>query len=321
MTITTSPCVDRYTTVPALVPGSKMACGPNHLYAGGGGINVARVIKRLGADVTALYPAGGFTGEHFNRLLHEDHVTARIIAASRETRENFIVMDEQSGLQYRFGMPGTELSADEWQAMLLALQEMDDVSWIVASGSLAPGVPDDFFARVARIAKNKNAKLVLDTSRKPLQLALEEGVYLVKPNLREVSHLSGSEVLAADAIWKAGMALIQNKMAELVVISMGEKGAWLLEESGRRLISPPGVPVKSTVGAGDSMVAGITWMLSRGESVEHAVAFGVACGSAATLRPGVELCDPGEAESLYDTICRQHADIIITPPGRSFLPV
>ncbi len=321
LTITTSPCIDRYTTVPVMRPGSKMACSPNQLYPGGGGINVARVLQRLGADVLALYPAGGFTGEHFNRLLQHEQVPAMVVPVSRELRENFIVMDEQSGLQYRFGMPGTELAETEWKAMLTAIENLEDVEWIVASGSLAPGVPPDFFARVARIAKRKNAKMVLDTSHEALRLALQEGVYLVKPNLRELSFLAGNQLLAADTIWKEGLRLVQQGMAEVVVISMGEKGAWLIDKAGRKLITPPLLEAHSTVGAGDSMVAGLTLLLAQNESLEHAVAFGVACGSAATLRPGVELCDPAQAKLLYDAICSQHSEVIITPPGRTFLPV
>src|SRR5688572_20894681 len=257
VTITFSPCIDRYTTVPQMKPDSKLKCSLPVLNPGGGGINVARVVKKLGGEVTAIYPAGGYTGAHFNRLLANEDIPAVIIETESETRENFIILDESSNKQYRFGMPGSEMKKKEWSHMLSALESIADVKYIVASGSLPPGVPEDVFGRIANIARERAAKLILDTSGEPLKLALNGGVFLIKPNLRELNFLAGNRPLADDDIWEQGQLLIEQYKIQAVVISMGEQGAWLVKKDSRQLITAPPADKKSTVGAGDSMVAGI----------------------------------------------------------------
>jgi 6-phosphofructokinase 2 len=158
--------------------------------AGGGGINVARVVRRLGSEVAAIYPAGGSTGQLLRRLVERENVRSIAIEIAEETREDFTVLEEKSGSQYRFVLPGPMLAERDWRACLDALERIDDLPpFVVASGSLPPGVPDDFYARVAQITEAHGSKLVLDTSGKPLAAALEEGVYLVKPNLRELQEL------------------------------------------------------------------------------------------------------------------------------------
>lgn len=321
VTITFSPCIDKYATVPQLIPDSKLKCSVPVLHPGGGGINVARVVKKLGGEVTAIYPAGGYTGAQFNRLLANEDIPSVIIETASETRENIIILDESSNKQYRFGMPGTDLKKKEWSHMLSALESIADVEYIVASGSLPPGVPEDIFGRIAAIARDKAAKLILDTSGEPLKLALDEGVFLIKPNIRELSFLAGNRPLSGDDIWKQGQLLIAQHKAQAVVVSMGEKGAWLIRKDSRQLITPPPAEKKSTVGAGDSMVAGMVWMLSQGSSLKEAAEYGVACGTAATLKPGTELCSKEDADRFYQQIGYHKADIVITPATDTHYPV
>lgn len=164
ITITFSPCIDKSTSVSSLIPEKKLRCAEPKLEPGGGGINVARAIKKLGGNATAVYPAGGYTGYFFTELLQKENVTAVVIESMHHTRENMIVLDESTNQQYRFGMPGTLLLKKEWQQCLNAIQTIKNTEYIIASGSLPPGVPADIFARIALIAKEKNAKLIVDTS-------------------------------------------------------------------------------------------------------------------------------------------------------------
>ncbi|HEX2628451.1 MAG TPA: PfkB family carbohydrate kinase, partial [Chitinophagaceae bacterium] len=198
---------------------------------------------------------------------------------------------------------------------------MPDVGYIVASGSLPPGVPEDIFARIADIAREKAAKLILDTSGEPLRLALEEGVFLIKPNLRELSFLAGNIPLTGDNVWKQGHLLIEQHKAQVVVVSMGEKGAWLIKKDSRQLITPPPAEKKSTVGAGDSMVAGIVWMLSQHSSLKEAVEYGVACGTAATLKAGTELCSKQDADRFYQQIGYHKSEVVVTSSTDTHYPV
>jgi 6-phosphofructokinase 2 len=299
VTITFSPCIDKSTSVPALIPEKKLKCTVPKLEPGGGGINVARAIKKLGGEATAIFPSGGYTGKFFNYLIERENVSAVIIETTNETRENIIVLDESSNNQYRFGMPGTELLETEWKECLKAVEEIDNAEFIIASGSLPPGVPLNIYAQLAKISKTKNAKFIVDTSGEALKEAVDERVYLLKPNLGELSSLAGKTALQPEGVKDVAEEIIAKGKCEVMVISMGPAGAMLITNEIAEMITPPAVERKSTVGAGDSMVAGIVFYLSQGKTIMEAVQYGVACGTAATVNPGTELCRKEDADKLF----------------------
>lgn len=302
ITITFSPCIDKSTSVPALIPEKKLKCTPPKLEPGGGGINVARAIKKLGGEATAIFPSGGYTGKFFNHLLEKENVPSVIIETANETRENIIVVDESTNNQYRFGMPGTGLSENEWKQCLHEVEKINNPQFIIASGSLPPGVPLDIYGQLAKIAKAKNAKYIVDTSGEALKKAVDEGVYLLKPNLGELGTLAGIEKIDLDNVEEIAKEIIRKKNCEIIVVSVGAAGALLVTATKTYKAIPPEVNRKSTVGAGDSMVAGIVYSLSRGENLEYALRYGVACGTAATMNPGTELCNKKDADLLYTLI-------------------
>lgn len=191
LTITPNPAVDICTGVEKIEPIRKLRCEPARRDAGGGGINVARVVRRLGSEVAAIYPAGGSTGNLLQRLVEREGVRSVAIEVAEETREDFTVLDRTSGDQYRFVLPGCPLTEPEWKACVRALDKTDPFpSFVVMSGSLPPGAPVGFYAQLASTAKSRGSKVVADTSGEPLARVLEEGVYLVKPNLRELQELN-----------------------------------------------------------------------------------------------------------------------------------
>jgi 6-phosphofructokinase 2 len=306
VTITFSPCIDKSTTVPSLIPEKKLRCSNPILEPGGGGINVARAMVKLGGQATAIFPSGGYTGKYFNQLMIEENVPSVIIDTVHETRENIIVLDESSNKQYRFGMPGTELSEKEWRHCLQAVEAIDDASFVVASGSLPPGVPQDIYAQLARIVKQKNAKLVVDTSGEALAQAAGEGVYLLKPNLGELASLAGKNTITPGEAPAIAKSVIAQGKCEVIIVSMGADGALLVTKELSDKIVPPAVKMKSTVGAGDSMVAGIIFYLSGGKSLREAARYGVACGTAATLNAGTGLCHREDADKIYSAIQEQY---------------
>ncbi len=302
VTITFSPCIDKSTSVAQLLPEKKLRCLAPKLEPGGGGINVARAIKKIGGESVAVYPAGGYTGKYFNALLAQEKIPAIIIETNNETRENIIVVDESTNQQYRFGMPGAKLSKSEWEACLQAIEEMEEAAFVVASGSLPPGVPADIYASLAKISKTKNAKLIVDTSGDALKQAAKEGVYLLKPNLGELSSLMGLEKINENEVELIARKAIEKGYCELLVVSMGGSGAMLVAKNEVHRVVPPNVKRKSTVGAGDSMVAGLVLALSKRESLKTVLQYGVACGTAATMNPGTELCRKEDVEMLLATI-------------------
>lgn len=305
ITVTFSPCIDKSASVEKLIPEKKLRCSMPKLEPGGGGINVARAIKKLGGEATAIYPSGGYTGKFFDKLLENEGVPSVVIETENETRENIVVLEESTNQQFRFGMPGTVLKEKEWQDILDAIDQIKDVKFIVVSGSLPPGVPKNVFARIGAIAKNKKAKFIADTSGDPLKYAVDEGVYLIKPNLGELSSLAGKEYLQDDEIAGVAREIINKGKCEAIIVSMGKRGAMLVTKDIIKTISSPPAKKKSTVGAGDSMVAGIVLGLSQNKSLIEAAQYGVACGTAATMNPGTELCKKEDADLLYQKIINQ----------------
>ena len=301
-TITFSPCIDKSIVAPYITPDIKIRCGAAKSEAGGGGVNVARAIKKLGGNAMAIFPSGGHNGRLLRELLELEEVPILPIETSRQTRENIMVLDQSSKKQYRFVMQGEPLDEAEWKACLQAVEKIGDIEFIVASGSLPAGVPLDIYAMLARIAKTKKAKLMVDTSGEPLRHAMEEGVFLLKPNLGELAQLVNKKTLSMEEAIASAKNLISIGHCENMIVSMGPAGALLVTKEFSELLSAPLVEPASTVGAGDSLVAGMVHFLSLGKNLLEAACYGVAAGTAATLRPGTELCWKEDCEKLYPLV-------------------
>lgn len=299
VTLTLNPAIDKSTTVNAIVPDRKLRCAEPKFEPGGGGVNVSRAIKKLGGNSTAIYLAGGFSGKHLQHLLNLEEIESHVVEFDGQTRENLIVVDESSNSQYRFGMPGPALLHNEWLAFLDILQTSSGIEYIVASGSLPEGVPQDFFGRLAFIAKKIKARLIVDTSGEPLRHAMNEGVFMIKPNLGELSNLHGIEELQEEDVLKAAKAIIDKGGSEVMVISMGESGAMLVTKDEVIEAPSPTVRRRSTVGAGDSMVAGMVLALSHSYTWKEVLQYGIAAGTATTMNPGTQLCRKKDVEKLY----------------------
>lgn len=300
VTITMNPAVDKSTTLDKLIPEKKLRCAALQTDAGGGGINVSKGIKELGGKSIALFLAGGPNGKTLQKLLHKDGIDFTVIEVTAETRETFNITALSNNEQFRFIMPGNELEHETMDRCLARLRSIYPFpSVVVASGSLPPGIPEDFFAHVAKIAKAKGSKLIVDTSGDPLKAAAKEGVYMLKPNLGELAALTGKGHLQDDEILPTAKQLITGGSCEVAVISMGAAGAMLVSKDFHETVPAPDVKKQSTSGAGDSMVAGMTWMLEQGKSLSEILRFGVACGSAATMNPGTQLFKKEDALRLY----------------------
>lgn len=301
VTLTFNPCIDKNTTVNGIVPEKKLRCAKASYGPGGGGINVSRALKNLGQSSTAIFPSGGYSGKFLLDLVTRENIPFRTIETATHTRENFIVLDTASNLQYRFGMPGNNIEEGEWKSLLTELENVE-ADYIVASGSLLPGMPADIVAQVAAIAKNKGARLVLDTSGEALKKALDVGVYLLKPNLGELGSLVGQDFLEPDKVDSLAREIISRGQCEIIVISMGGEGAKLITLTESYHVASPDVEEVSTLGAGDSMVAGMVLALSQNKPLNEVLQLGIACGTAATLTHGSELCRKVDVENLLRQI-------------------
>jgi 6-phosphofructokinase 2 len=297
ITFTLNPAVDEDTSVERVVADRKLRCATPRSWPGGGGVNVARAICRLGGDALAIFPAGGSSGDLLDALLEAEEVPHARIPIAGSTRRNWNVGERSTGREFRFCVPGPTLSETEWGLCLDRIREASrGASYLVGSGSLPPGAPVDFYARCAAMATENGARFVLDTAGAPLRAALARGVFLVKPSLAEFRELTG----AADGtpLEAAGERMIAEGMCRALVVSLGPAGAFWMDATGRERVGAPVVAVSSSVGAGDCLVAGIVLALDRGRPLSDAVAFGVAAASASVLNPGTELCRLEDVEKL-----------------------
>lgn len=302
ITITFNSCIDKSSSVDALLPDKKMRCTAFKNEAGGGGINVAKAVKKLGGNALAIFLAGGYTGILLENLLKAENIETLVIDTGVDTRENIMVVDRATNLQYRFITPGNPVKETHWKQCLDRLEKLSGVEFIVVSGSMQQGFPQDIFERISTIAKQKNAKLIVDIPAETLKAYTIRDAYILKPNLDELSMLSGKEELHGDEIITAARNVISKSICEVVIVSMGAAGALLVTKDVAEQFMAPPVKRKSTVGAGDSMLAGIVMHLSDNKNIIEAVRFGVACGTAATLNEGTQLCNKADAEKLYQVM-------------------
>lgn len=306
LTLTINPALDKSTSVAGVLPFKKLRCQVPIYEPGGGGINVSRAIKKLGGSSVAIYLSGGPTGEHMKELLTKEGIAQKILTIEEWTRENLAVTDTTNEQQFRFGMPGPKVQDTEWQQVLedlpLLLKEGD---YLVASGSLSPNIPVDFYARVAKIALEKKARMILDTSGEALEIGAKAGVFLLKPNLGELSSLCSVSRITTQNLEALALKFIKEHNCTVLVVSMGPKGAMLVTAKGSEHIPAPTVQHVSSIGAGDSMVAGMVLRLASGDSFSDMVRYGVACGTAATMTPGTQLCKKEDVDKLYQWMTQQ----------------
>ena len=302
LTITLNPSIDKSISVPTLVADQKLHCGTAAFEPGGGGINVSRAIQKLGGISECWFLAGGYYGDFLIQLVRQQGLHYKCFPIANETRECIIAYDETSRKQYLFDLEGPFVTEHEWQPMLAAIVCEKHRQFLVLSGSVPPGVPQDFYGQAARLAKANGMQVIADTSGLPLELVLKEGIFLLKPNLREFCLLTGADPDRVDDIQLKAKALIHSGACQIVVISLGKNGAFLIGDNYFVHIPAPTVERKSTVGAGDSMVAGLIYQLSNGNDILKAVQYGVGCGAAATIYPGTSLCRKADAELFFNCI-------------------
>jgi 6-phosphofructokinase 2 len=299
VTLTMNPAIDVSSTVRHIMSTHKIRCLKTRRDPGGGGINVARALKRFGAEPLAIFPVGGPSGLMLERLVAAEEVRHQSFNTNHECRANFTVNEMESGEQFRFVLPGPTLGEEEWSAGLGLMTQASLNGFAVASGSLPRGVPHDFYARLARNLKALGGgKLVLDTSGPPLKHALDVGVYLVKPSLSEFTDLLGKDNPSQSELVAAARQMVTEGQTEIVALTLGEEGAILVSRDMSLQALPPPVKVNGTVGAGDSFLAVLVLSLARRQSLVDAFRQAIAAGSAALASAGTGLCSPELVEEL-----------------------
>lgn len=302
-TVTVNPALDKSAKVDGMVPTQKLRCHSIQYQAGGGGVNISRLLKRLGIDTNCIVPIGGDTGSYFEELLQGENIHPRSLTLKAWTRENLAIVDTQTQLQYRFGMPGKELPKEDQKLIKeTIINSLEENDILVLSGSLNESMPIDYYAEIIKRLRKRNVKIILDTSGKPLFEALKEQVYLIKPNQGELAQLAGRSFLSNKEQEAFALELVNSGRATYVVVSLGAKGAFLASKEGVIYQRSPSVKVNSTIGAGDSMMAGLIYGIIRDLGSKDMLRWGVACGAATTMSEGTNLASLDNINYVIDLL-------------------
>ena len=302
VTLTLSPALDISTTTQTVAPTHKLRCDAAAEHPGGGGVNVARVATRLGAETVAVLPLGGATGARIGQLLAEEGVVSSPVSVAANSRQSFSVTEHSTHDQYRFVLGASELSTSELEAAIEATAAAANAaSCVIVSGQTPPSVDPAVFERIVAIVAP--TPVLIDTSGPSLQAAMASGAALVKPSARELSSIVGHDLTTEVDVLEAVRAVHANGNVGTLVVSIGAGGAFAVGPNGMtQRFRAPSVRVRSAIGAGDSMVAGIAVGLSRGLDVPEAIKLGIAAGAAAVLTDGTDLCHADDVNRLIPLV-------------------
>ena len=285
-TVTLNPAVDRELTVDAISFDTVLRASSWQVDCGGKGFNVARMLKSLGVVSIALGFAAGKSGEMLSDKLNSLGIETDFVWVEGETRTNVSIVSEENGQYVKVNEPGpviTDTDLAQLAEKVTEKAEKDD--WWVLAGSLPPGVPVSYYTDLISIIQSAGAKVFLDTSGEALKQNCAAKPLLVKPNDEEAEELTGLPVNTKEEIAAVGGA-ISDMGPVSVIISLGKDGAVIVDEGKAWAAASPKIVAANPIGAGDSMVAGVVWGLSSGDSMQDALCKGIACGAATASQKG-----------------------------------
>ncbi|HEV7605299.1 MAG TPA: 1-phosphofructokinase [Candidatus Limnocylindrales bacterium] len=313
VTLTLNPSVDRTVEVETLARGEVMRALGVRVDPGGKGINVSRALASHGLPTRAVVAVGGAEGEHLIALLRDTGIEIVAVRIHGAIRSNITVV-EPDGTTTKFNEPGAQLSDDELSAVFAAVRSaVESADWLVASGSLPPGMPADVYADLVRSLAGSGTCVAIDTSGPALEAVLAAGPTLVKPNRDELAEVTGKRARTIGDVIE-GANRLRDLGAGAVLASLGADGAVLVDADGAIHGRTPAVSPLSSVGAGDAMLAGF---LAGGGKGEAALVEGLAWGAAAVLQPGSGMPAPHDIQRGAVQLERhgtQHLDLLAMPP-------
>lgn len=293
VTVTPNPSLDRTVLVDQLARGAVHRSCRVHLDPGGKGVNVSRAVAAAGGSTVALMPSGGAEGARVVQLLEPESVPVVEVPVHAATRSNVAVV-EADGTTSKFNDLGPQLTSAEIKSLEARTEELAArAEWVVTGGSLPAGCADDLHARLVRSARRAGARVAVDASGPSLAQACQSGPDLVKPNLAELAEWADRPLGNLGEVHKAALDM-RAAGVEAVLVSLGEHGALLVEEAGTWHATSTAAAVRSTVGAGDAMVAGF---LLAGGSGPTALRAAVGYGTAAVELPGSRMPAPSHART------------------------
>ena len=298
-TITINPALDVHSSIDNLAPEIKLRCERPSYNPGGGGINISRVLQRMKLDCNTWFPEGGYTGKIISGLLKKEGLLICPFHSRKATRENINIVENKTKNQYRFCMPGEDLGKAFYNLLFEKIVQLEPNGILVISGSMPSHYPEDFFTKISNTCESKSIKLIVDTSGDALKHTIANNVFLIKPNFQEIAELYGEITLSKKKAIDLSKSLVKEGRVKNILLTNGKFGAWLISKETVFFIKPPSVNVKSTIGAGDSALAGAVYGIAQNYTPQNILAMSVAAGTATTLQEGSTLCDWEDVNHLF----------------------
>jgi 6-phosphofructokinase 2 len=300
-TITLNPALDRTIWIQTVRDDVSNRILEEKSFAGGKSVDVSKVLKNLGVDNIALGFVGGFAGRELEGRLLNEGIETDFVRVSGETRTNIIIHETGTGKQLAFNARGPEIKPDELMQFIEQLERLPCGDVVAIGGSIPLGVSPEIYRKIINMVKRCQAKVVLDVDGEALRQGIKALPNVIKPNIHELSELAGRELKGLDDVVSAARSINQQGV-EIVLVSMGAKGILLVSDGQQYLAVPPNVNVESTIGAGDSSVAGFIFGLVRGKDLKQCLIYAVAAGTATTLRQGTALCQKDDFERIVPQV-------------------
>jgi len=300
-TITLNPALDRTLWIQKVRDDVSNRILEEKSFAGGKRVDVSKVLKNLGVDNIALGFVGGFAGRELEGRLLNEGIETDFVRVSGETRTNIIIHETDTGKQLAFNASGPEIKPDELMQFIEQLEKLPCGEVVAIGGSIPLGVSPEIYRKIINLVKKCQAKVVLDVDGEALRQGIKALPNVIKPNIHELSELAGRELKGLDDVVSAARSINQQGV-EIVLVSMGAKGILLVSDGEQYLAVPPNVNVESTIGAGDSSVAGFIFGLVQGKDLKQCLIYAVAAGTATTLRQGTALCQKDDFERIVPQV-------------------
>ena len=300
-TVTLNPALDEAVRLDRFMLGATNRTALEALDPGGKGVNASRVMLRMGRETIALGFVGGVTGDLLREKLDAERLLHAFDEVEELTRLNVMIYEREGGRRTRLYLPGPHVCSDRVAALKTRLAQAPSGGYVVFGGSVPPGLPTDIYGDLVRWLATRGVHCIVDTSGSALAQVLEAKPALIKPNVEEAAEVLGRPLQNDDEILGGALEL-QRRGAQRVVISQGADGAIGVGPDGWWKARPPKIESLSTVGSGDSMVAGLAIALSEGGDLKEGLLLGTATGCATAVERGTKLCSRAEVDRLLSGV-------------------
>lgn len=298
VTLTINPAIDRTITVDRLAFDDRAYIKASHYSAGGRGINSSCVIHSFGGETAAILTSGGSSGKQLEDYLRGCGLQISVVPVEREIRTNITITDRH-GLTVNLNEAGPGLTKTEVGRVERVVRDsLAHASWLMLCGSLPPGVPSSFYAKLIAMARTKKVKTLLHASGEALQQGIEARPTVVTPNNVEAERLLGKPLLTRTQYVEAAER-IRAMGPESVVLSLGSRGAIGAYKDGLIEALPPRIDAVCPIGAGDALTAGYIWSMKRKPNPAEALRWGVAAGTASAKLPGMSFANLEQTQEIY----------------------